>query len=110
MKEQKIIKSRKRRRKRILPLSVLGFFILLAGTAFSQDIDWTPLPWGLNLEELNQAFKEKYKTGQIREDKERSEIELQYSPTKSIKFKRESWWPCSVQPIPQHRPSLRICL
>ncbi len=88
MKEQKIIKSRKKRRKIFLPLSVIVFFILLAGTAFSQDIDWTPPPWGLNLEELNKAFKEKNKTGQIREDKDRSEIELQYTPEKSIKFRR----------------------
>ncbi|MGA3083458.1 MAG: hypothetical protein ABSE95_01540 [Thermodesulfobacteriota bacterium] len=88
MKKQKIIKSRKRRRKKFLPLSVLGFFILLAGTAFSQDIDWTPPPWGLNLEELNKAFKDKNKTDLIREDKDRSEIELQYRPDKSIKFRR----------------------
>ncbi len=64
------------------------FFMFLSGTAFSQSIDWGLPKWGMNLEELNQAFRENNKSGQIKEDKERSEIELQYAPTKSLKIRR----------------------
>lgn len=64
------------------------FFVFLCGVGFGQGTDWGLLPWRLNLEELNRAFKEKYKTGQIQEDKHRSEIELQYSPSRSVKVNR----------------------
>jgi hypothetical protein len=66
----------------------VSLFFFLAGTDSSQANDWEPLPWGLNLEELNLAYKAKFKAGQIREDKERSEIELQYSPARSVKARR----------------------
>ncbi|MBI5603215.1 MAG: hypothetical protein HY879_07655 [Deltaproteobacteria bacterium] len=64
------------------------FSMFLSGTAFSQSIDWGPPTWGKNLEELNQIFIEKNKSGLIKEDKERSEIELQYTPAKSLKIRR----------------------
>jgi hypothetical protein len=82
------MKKQKKMTGKFLPLFLFGFFIFSTGTAFGQGIDWSPLPWGLNLEELNTAFKDKYKTGQIKEDRDRPEIDLQYSPTKSLKFKR----------------------
>lgn len=62
--------------------------LLLCGVGFGQGYDWGLLPWRLNLEELNRAFKEKYKTGQIQEDKQRTEIEFQYSPSKSVRVNR----------------------
>jgi hypothetical protein len=67
---------------------IMGLFLFFYGPGLSQGDDWTLLPWGLNLEELNRVFKEEYKTGQIREDKDRSEIEFQYSPTKSLKVRK----------------------
>lgn len=66
----------------------VGLFMFLAGVGLSRANDWEPLPWGLNLDELNLAYKIKVKTSEIREDKERSEIELQYSPTRTIKIRR----------------------
>jgi len=80
-------KGQKRRAKIGLFLCI-GFFMFFSSIDLSRGNDWTPFPWGLNLEELNQAFKDKNKTGQIREDKDRSEIELQYAPTKSITVRR----------------------
>jgi hypothetical protein len=62
--------------------------LLFSGTGLSRGDDWTLLPWGLNLEELNQAFKARFKTGEIREDKDRSEFEFQYAPVKSFKIRK----------------------
>jgi len=62
----------------------MGFFMFFSSLDLSRGDDWTPLPWGLNLEELNKVFKDKNKIGQIREDKDRSEIELQYTSAKSL--------------------------
>jgi hypothetical protein len=74
--------------KKIQVTLCVGFFIFFAGIGLSRGNDWTLLPWGLNLEELNQAVKVKFNTGQIGEDKDRSEIELQYSPAKSLKVRK----------------------
>ena len=65
-----------------------GFILFLCGPGFCQVNDWDLFPWKLNLEELNRVFREKYKTGQIQEDKHRAEIEFQYSPNKSVKVNR----------------------
>jgi hypothetical protein len=86
MKKQKGSMGQKRRTEKIRLIICLGFFVFFSAAGLSRGNDWEPLPWGLNLEELNQAFKEKYKNGEIREDKDRLEIELQYSPTRSVKF------------------------
>lgn len=64
------------------------FFMFLGGVGFAQSYDWELLPWNLNLEELNRAFKEKHNDGQIQEDKHRTEFEFQYSPEKSVKVSR----------------------
>jgi len=80
-------KGQKRRAKIGLFLCI-GFFMFFSSIDLSRGNDWTPLPWGLNLEELNQAFKETHKNGQIREDKDRSEFELQYTTTKSITVRK----------------------
>jgi hypothetical protein len=69
----------------ILAVDLLIFF---TGVGLSQANNWEPLPWGLNLEQLNQTYQTIYKTGQIREDKERSEIEIQYTPARTIKIRR----------------------
>jgi hypothetical protein len=66
----------------------IGFFLFFPQIALSSVIDWIIPPWGLNLEELNQAVKIKPLSGQIDEDKVRSEIELQYFPGKSLKVRK----------------------
>jgi len=86
MKKQKGSKGQQRRAEKIRLIICLGFFMFFSAAGLSRGNDWEPLPWGLNLEELNQAFKEKYTNGEIREDKDRVEIELQYAPTRSVKF------------------------
>ena len=88
MKGKKEGKGQKKKPEKIRLIICVGFFIFFSGMGLSRGNDWTPLPWGLNLEELNQAVKEKYKTGQIREDKDRSEIELQYAPARTLKIRK----------------------
>ncbi len=66
----------------------LVFSLFFSGTGLTSGDEWTLLPWGLNLEKLNQAFKEKYKTGEIREDKGRPEFEFYFAPGKSFKIRR----------------------
>ena len=88
MKREKEDKDRQIGIGKIRVIVAMGLFLFFCGPGLSQGDDWTLLPWGLNLEELNRAFKEKYKTGQIREDKDRSEIEFQYSPIKSLKVRK----------------------
>jgi hypothetical protein len=88
MKGEKAGKHRKEKLKKIRLIIWVGVFMFFSGMGLSRGNDWTLLPWGLNLEELNQAFKEKYKSGQIKEDKDRSEIEIQYAPAKSFKIRR----------------------
>ncbi len=85
MNKQKADKNQKKWTERIGLIFGVGFILFLGGVGFSQGNDWGLLPWKLNLEELNRVFKEKYKTGQIQEDKQRTEIEFQYSPNKSVK-------------------------
>ena len=88
MKREKEGKDRQIGIGNIRVIVTVGLFLFLYGTGLSRGDDWTLLPWGLNLEELNRAFKEKYQTGQINEDKYRSEIVLQYSPAKSLKARK----------------------
>jgi hypothetical protein len=76
--------AEKTRLKTALFLSILFF----CGTVIGQGSEWGPFPWGMTLEELNRDFKSKKKTGQIKEDAERVEIELQYGPDKAIKIRR----------------------
>lgn len=85
MNKQKMDKNKKKWTGRIGLIFGLGFIMFLGGVGFGQGYDWELLPWKLNLEELNRAFKEKHKDGQIREDKQRTEFEFQYSPNKSVK-------------------------
>ena len=72
--------------KKIQIILCVGFFIFFAGKGVSRGNDWTLPPWGLNLEELNRAVK--VKAVQIKEDKDRIVIELQYAPAKSLKVRR----------------------
>lgn len=88
MNKQKTAKDRKKRMGRLRLILSAVCLLLLCGVGFGQGYDWGLLPWGLNLEELNRSFKEKYKTGQIQEDKQRTEIEFQYSPSKSVKVNK----------------------
>jgi hypothetical protein len=67
---------------------LISLFLIVGRVDLCRANDWEPLPWGLNLEQLNQAYQKKYPTGQIKEDRDRSDIELQYSSAKSVKFKR----------------------
>jgi hypothetical protein len=60
--------------------------LAMTGLASGADPAWDPPPWGLNLEQLNQLFKQQYKDGQISEDKGRVEIEIPYSATKVMKL------------------------
>jgi hypothetical protein len=85
---QKTSMGPKKRGSTIQFILVVGLFMFLAGVGLSQANDWKPLPWGLNLDELTLAYKAKYPTGQIREDKERLEIEIQYTPARTIKIRR----------------------
>ena len=88
MKGKKENKGQKKNPKRIHRIICFGLFIFFSVIGSSRGDDWTILPWGLNLAELNQAFKDKFKTGQIKEDKDRSEFEFQYAPAKSFKVRK----------------------
>jgi hypothetical protein len=88
MKGEKEGKGQKKKPGKIRLMISFVFFIFFSGLGSSQGDDWTLLPWGLNLEELNQTVKEKFKAGQIKEDKDRSEIEFQYAPTRSLKVRK----------------------
>jgi hypothetical protein len=88
MEEEKTGKSRMKKAGKIRLILCLGFLLFFLGMGLTSENEWTLLPWGLNLEELNQAVKEKFKTWQIKEDKDRSEIEFQYAPTRSFKIRR----------------------
>ena len=85
MEKQKRDKNQKKWTGRIGLIFGLGIIFFLWGVGFSQGNKWDLFPWKLNLEELNQVFKEKYKTGQIQEDKQRTEIDFQYAPNKSLR-------------------------
>jgi hypothetical protein len=102
MREGKKRKGQNKIPKKIRLIISICFFIFFSGLGLSYGDDWTLLPWGLNLEELNQAVKEKFNNGQIKEDKDRSEIEFQYAPVKSLKIRRgkivallSSWVPAT---------------
>jgi hypothetical protein len=88
MNKQKTDKVQRKRQGRMGLIFGLGLIFSLCGVGFGQSHDWELLPWKLNLEELNRTFKEKHKDGQIQEDKQRTEIEFQYSPNKSVKASR----------------------
>jgi hypothetical protein len=88
MTKQGMDKNQKKWTGRIGLIFGAGFILFLCGPGFCQGNDWDLFSWKLNLEELNRVFKEKYKTGQIQEDKHRTEIEFQYSPNKSVKVNR----------------------
>ncbi len=88
MKGEKTGKVGKKKPGKIRLIVGIGFLLFFSGMGLSSEIEWTVLPWGLNLEELNRAVKEKNKTGQIKEDQDRSEIEFQYAPTKSLKIRK----------------------
>ena len=74
--------------RRIGWMCLIGLLILWSARAFGQDYELEPFHWGMNLEELNQALKEKQGSGLIREDKERIQIDLQYGPFKTIRIPR----------------------
>ena len=74
--------------RRIGWVCLIGLLILWSARAFGQAYELEPFRWGMNLEELNQALKEKQGSGLIREDKERIQIDLQYSPFKTIRIPR----------------------
>ena len=111
MTKQKTDKNQKKWTGRIGLIFGVGFILFLWGVGFCQGNDWDLFPWKLNLEELNRVFKEKYKTGQIQEDKQRTEIEFQYSPNKSVKVNRGELMALIELDGPFHlRPSLRLHL
>ncbi len=111
MTKQGTDKNQKKWTGRIGLIFGVGFILFLCGAGFCQGNDWDLFPWKLNLEELNRVFKEKYKTGQIQEDKHRTEIEFQYSPSKSVKVNRgESDGPDELDGPFHIRSSLRLCL
>jgi hypothetical protein len=72
-----------------LILSV-GCFLLFTKVGMGQGLDWGPFPWGASIEELNGSFNEKNQIGQVREDKYRVEIELQFTPAKAVKIRKGS--------------------
>jgi hypothetical protein len=88
MKGEKTGQVRQKNPGKIRIILVLTFLLLFSGMGLSSENEWTLPPWGLNLEELNQAVREKYKTWQIQEDKDRSEIEFQYAPGKSLRIRK----------------------
>jgi hypothetical protein len=72
----------------LLLLLAAGYLLTIAGPGMGEGLDFGPFPWGLSLEEINGSFNEKNQIGQVREDKYRTEIELQYAPTKAIKARK----------------------
>jgi hypothetical protein len=73
---------------RKIPFLMMCCLLAMTGLAFGADPAWDPPPWGLNLEQLNQLFRQQYKNGLISEDKGRLEIDLPYSPSKSMKISK----------------------
>ena len=63
MTKQGTDKNQKKWTGRIGLIFGVGFILFLGGVSFGQGYDWDLLPWKLNLEELNRAFKEKHKDG-----------------------------------------------
>ena len=88
MKREKTSQGRNKNPGKVRLALCFGFFLFFSGIGLTSNDEWTLLPWGLNLEKLNQAFKEKFKTGEIIEDKYRSEIEFNFAPGKSFKIRR----------------------
>lgn len=80
--------NQKKRAKKTGILLIISLLLSFPDLGWNQTYDWEPLPWGLTIEGLNSANKARGKTGQIREDKERVEIELQYTPGKSLRISR----------------------
>lgn len=78
----------KQRGKKPWFIFLIGLWLGLPQAGWSQTYDWEPLPWGLTVAGVNSAYAAKGKEGQIREDKERSEIDLQYTSTKSLRISR----------------------
>jgi hypothetical protein len=84
---QKMSRGQQKKSGSLQVLLAASLFIFFSGVGLCRANDWEPLPWGLNLEQLNQAYQKKVPNGQIKADKERTEIEIQYSPLKIIKAK-----------------------
>lgn len=83
------------------PFVLVLFLVVFCCLTFSGFADtWDPPPWGLDLEGLNRFLKGKPYRGRVEEDKTRAEIELQYSPLKSIKIKRGQVTAWVVSPEP----------
>ena len=61
--------------------------LLFPWQGFGEDLQLSPLRWGLNLEELNRVYQEQVNPqGELRLDLKRFEIDLQIQPGQSIKI------------------------
>jgi len=80
-------KTNRDRRNLMLWVAFWGLVFSLIPSALPAG-EWDPPPWGLDLEGLNRFLKGNNPLLQIEEDQSRADIELQYSPTKSIRIKR----------------------
>jgi hypothetical protein len=88
MKGEKAVKIGKKKPGKIRVTVIIGFLLFFSGMGLGAENEWSVPPWGLNLEELNRVIQEKYKNSQIKEDKDRSEIEFQYAPAKSLRIRK----------------------
>jgi hypothetical protein len=88
MKGEKAVTVGKKKPGKIRIIVIIGFLLFFSGMGLGAENEWAVPPWGLNLEELNRIVQEKDKTWQIKEDKDRSEIEFQYAPAKSLRIRK----------------------
>jgi len=63
--------------------------LLFPWEGFAEDLAFSPLRWGLSLEDLNRLYQEQINPGkELKPDPQRFEIDLQVEPRKSVKIPR----------------------
>ena len=61
--------------------------LLFPWEGFAEDLAFSPLRWGLNLEDLNRLYQEQINPqGELKPDPQRFEIDLQVEPRQSVKI------------------------
>ena len=61
--------------------------LLFPWKGFGEDLGWSPLRWGVNLEELNRLYQEQVNPQrELKPDLQRFEIDLQIQPRQSVKI------------------------
>jgi hypothetical protein len=80
-------KKMKRGFQLIIAILLYSFY---SNFALGQGLELGPFPWGSSLEALNSSLSENNQMGQVREDTFRLEIEMQHTPTQTVKIRKGS--------------------